>query len=170
MTDSLASANLKTLSQMVSLLSNTCFIEMLLKCFLSSLFSYGLNGLCLLSSVSVHTSRRVSDVCQTNPCQNRGVCIQVPHSSSTQCSCPQSFTGSLCQHSGCSHSSFHLTTWCPDIKSARLLFFAVSQFGLTSVNKSASYFNSSKSHSSGRCFSIVISMKSCWVSLCSLYS
>lgn len=57
--------------------------------------------------VSVHTSRRVSDVCQTNPCQNGGVCVQVPHSSSTQCSCPQSFTGSLCQHKRC-YERLHL--------------------------------------------------------------
>ncbi|XP_010886156.1 hepatocyte growth factor activator [Esox lucius] len=41
------------------------------------------------------------DLCQVNPCQNGGVCTQVPNRLSFDCSCPKSFTGRLCDQRKC---------------------------------------------------------------------
>ncbi|XP_074479963.1 hepatocyte growth factor activator isoform X3 [Sebastes fasciatus] len=48
--------------------------------------------------VVIHTSRRITDPCQVNPCQNGGVCTLIPYTHSFECSCPESFTGRLCEH------------------------------------------------------------------------
>ncbi|GLD72963.1 hepatocyte growth factor activator isoform X2 [Lates japonicus] len=47
--------------------------------------------------VFVHTSRKVTDPCQVNPCQNGGVCTLIPHLRTFECSCPESFSGRLCE-------------------------------------------------------------------------
>ncbi|KAK5848388.1 hypothetical protein PBY51_006007 [Eleginops maclovinus] len=51
--------------------------------------------------VSVNTSRRNTDPCQENPCQNGGVCTRIPHTNSAECSCPESFSGTHCEHKKC---------------------------------------------------------------------
>ncbi|XP_044039495.1 hepatocyte growth factor activator isoform X1 [Siniperca chuatsi] len=57
--------------------------------------------------VFVHTSRRITDPCQVNPCQNGGVCTLSPHRRSFVCSCPESFTGRLCEQKKC-YETVHL--------------------------------------------------------------
>ncbi|KAL7375079.1 hypothetical protein ABVT39_011619 [Epinephelus coioides] len=57
--------------------------------------------------VVVHTSRRITDPCQVNPCQNGGVCTLIPHRPSFECSCPESFTGTLCEQKKC-YETVHL--------------------------------------------------------------
>ncbi|KAM9836423.1 hepatocyte growth factor activator [Aulostomus maculatus] len=57
--------------------------------------------------VTVHTSRRITDPCQVNPCQNGGVCSLIPHRHSYECSCPESFTGRLCEQKKC-YETIHL--------------------------------------------------------------
>uniref|UniRef100_UPI003AAB88B3 hepatocyte growth factor activator isoform X1 n=1 Tax=Centroberyx gerrardi TaxID=166262 RepID=UPI003AAB88B3 len=57
--------------------------------------------------VFVHTSRRIIDPCQVNPCRNGGVCTLVPHRRSFECSCPESFTGRLCEEKKC-YETIHL--------------------------------------------------------------
>ncbi|XP_067437088.1 hepatocyte growth factor activator isoform X1 [Thunnus thynnus] len=58
--------------------------------------------------VFVHMSRRVTaDVCQVNPCQNGGVCKLIPHRRSFECSCPESFSGRLCEQKKC-YETIHL--------------------------------------------------------------
>ncbi|KAF7665041.1 hypothetical protein LDENG_00157090 [Lucifuga dentata] len=57
--------------------------------------------------VLVHMSRRVTDPCQMNPCQNGGICTLVPHKHSFECSCPESVTGRLCEHNKC-YETIHL--------------------------------------------------------------
>ncbi|KAM8747895.1 hepatocyte growth factor activator isoform 2-T2 [Acanthopagrus schlegelii] len=50
----------------------------------------------------VHTSRRLTGPCQVNPCQNGGVCtLNPPGPTSFECSCPESFTGRLCEQRRC---------------------------------------------------------------------
>ncbi|XP_030286671.1 hepatocyte growth factor activator isoform X3 [Sparus aurata] len=54
------------------------------------------------SDVVVHTSRRLTGPCQVNPCQNGGVCtLNPPGPASFECSCPESFTGRLCEQRRC---------------------------------------------------------------------
>ncbi|XP_044196429.1 hepatocyte growth factor activator isoform X1 [Thunnus albacares] len=61
-----------------------------------------------LPYVFVHASRRVTaDVCQVNPCQNGGVCKPIPHRHSFECSCPESFSGRLCEQKKC-YETIHL--------------------------------------------------------------
>ncbi|XP_012780118.2 hepatocyte growth factor activator serine protease isoform X2 [Maylandia zebra] len=48
-------------------------------------------------NVFVHTSRRITDPCQANPCQNGGVCTAIPHRRTFECSCPESFSGRICE-------------------------------------------------------------------------
>ncbi|XP_037614724.1 hepatocyte growth factor activator isoform X2 [Sebastes umbrosus] len=57
--------------------------------------------------VVIHTSRRITDPCQVNPCQNGGVCTLIPYTHSFECSCPESFTGRLCEHKKC-YETVHL--------------------------------------------------------------
>ncbi|XP_059211012.1 hepatocyte growth factor activator isoform X2 [Centropristis striata] len=57
--------------------------------------------------VVVHTSRRITDPCQMNPCQNGGSCTTTPHTHWPECSCPESFTGTLCEHKKC-YETLHL--------------------------------------------------------------
>lgn len=45
------------------------------------------------------SSRTVSDPCGVNPCQNGGACALIPHTAAFECSCPERFTGTLCEHS-----------------------------------------------------------------------
>ncbi|XP_075968474.1 hepatocyte growth factor activator serine protease [Anarhichas minor] len=56
--------------------------------------------------VFVHTSRRITDPCQVSPCQNGGVCTLIPHGR-FECSCPESFTGTLCEQKRC-YETAHL--------------------------------------------------------------
>ncbi|CAL8327272.1 unnamed protein product [Lota lota] len=60
-------------------------------------------GFCapVVSQPNVHTSRRLLDPCQINPCQNGGLCTLVPHKRSFECSCPESFSGRLCEQTKC---------------------------------------------------------------------
>ncbi|XP_026209336.1 hepatocyte growth factor activator isoform X1 [Anabas testudineus] len=58
-------------------------------------------------NVSVHTSRRITDPCQVNPCQNGGVCTLIPLRHTFECSCPESFTGRLCEQNKC-YETLHL--------------------------------------------------------------
>uniref|UniRef100_A0A8C7NSD4 trypsin n=1 Tax=Oncorhynchus mykiss TaxID=8022 RepID=A0A8C7NSD4_ONCMY len=51
--------------------------------------------------VFVHSSRRFTDPCQVNPCQNGGICTLVPRRRSFECSCPESFTGRHCDQIKC---------------------------------------------------------------------
>ncbi|XP_008296633.1 hepatocyte growth factor activator [Stegastes partitus] len=60
-----------------------------------------------LPEVFVHTSRRITDLCQMKPCQNGGVCSPIPHTRSFECSCPESFTGRLCEQKKC-YETTHL--------------------------------------------------------------
>ncbi|XP_072232860.1 hepatocyte growth factor activator [Leuresthes tenuis] len=55
--------------------------------------------------VVVTSSRRVTDPCQANPCQNGGVCTPSP--GMFECSCPESFTGRLCEQKKC-YETIHL--------------------------------------------------------------
>ncbi|XP_039678606.1 hepatocyte growth factor activator isoform X2 [Perca fluviatilis] len=48
-------------------------------------------------NVFVQTSRRIPDPCRPNPCQHGGVCTLIPQRHSFECSCPESFTGRLCE-------------------------------------------------------------------------
>ncbi|GAA6216291.1 hepatocyte growth factor activator isoform X1 [Lates japonicus] len=57
--------------------------------------------------VFVHTSRKVTDPCQVNPCQNGGVCTLIPHLRTFECSCPESFSGRLCEQKKC-YETIHL--------------------------------------------------------------
>lgn len=50
-------------------------------------------------SVFVHTSRRITDPCRVNPCQNGGLCTLIPQRGTFECSCPESFSGRLCEQS-----------------------------------------------------------------------
>uniref|UniRef100_A0A8D3CVQ2 trypsin n=1 Tax=Scophthalmus maximus TaxID=52904 RepID=A0A8D3CVQ2_SCOMX len=57
--------------------------------------------------VFVHTSRRPTDPCQGNPCQNGGLCTLIPHRHTFECSCPESFSGRLCEQKKC-YETIHL--------------------------------------------------------------
>ncbi|XP_023837708.1 hepatocyte growth factor activator-like isoform X2 [Salvelinus sp. IW2-2015] len=57
--------------------------------------------------VFVHSSRRFTDPCQVNPCQNGGICTLVPRRRSFECSCPESFTGRHCDQRKC-YETIHL--------------------------------------------------------------
>ncbi|XP_039865715.1 hepatocyte growth factor activator isoform X1 [Simochromis diagramma] len=58
-------------------------------------------------NVFVHTSRRIIDPCQANPCQNGGVCTAIPHRRTFECSCPESFSGRICEQKKC-YETVHL--------------------------------------------------------------
>ncbi|XP_056883142.1 hepatocyte growth factor activator isoform X1 [Takifugu flavidus] len=53
------------------------------------------------------SSRGVSDPCGVDPCQNGGVCALIPHTAAFECSCPERFTGTLCEHKKC-YETTHL--------------------------------------------------------------
>ncbi|CAB1345140.1 unnamed protein product [Coregonus sp. 'balchen'] len=57
--------------------------------------------------VFIHSSRRFTDPCQVNPCQNGGICTLVPYRHSFECSCPESFTGRHCDQRNC-YETIHL--------------------------------------------------------------
>ncbi|KAM9425730.1 LOW QUALITY PROTEIN: hepatocyte growth factor activator [Pholidichthys leucotaenia] len=57
--------------------------------------------------VFIHMSGRILAPCQLNPCQNGGICTPVPQASSYECSCPESFTGRLCEQRKC-YETLHL--------------------------------------------------------------
>ncbi|XP_078132006.1 hepatocyte growth factor activator serine protease isoform X1 [Sander vitreus] len=57
--------------------------------------------------VFVHASRRIPDPCRVNPCRHGGVCTLIPQRHSFQCSCPESFTGRLCEQKKC-YETVHL--------------------------------------------------------------
>lgn len=57
--------------------------------------------------VVVHTSRRLTDPCRGSPCQNGGVCTLIPHRRGFECSCPESFTGTVCEQKKC-YETLHL--------------------------------------------------------------
>ncbi|KAJ8416473.1 hypothetical protein AAFF_G00357610 [Aldrovandia affinis] len=42
-----------------------------------------------------------NDSCRENPCQNGGLCSNVPHSQSFECTCPEGYTGRLCIEEKC---------------------------------------------------------------------
>ncbi|XP_039996357.1 hepatocyte growth factor activator isoform X2 [Xiphias gladius] len=52
-------------------------------------------------NVFVHTSRRITDPCRVNPCQNGGLCTLIPQRGTFECSCPESFSGRLCEQKKC---------------------------------------------------------------------
>ncbi|XP_058481235.1 hepatocyte growth factor activator isoform X3 [Solea solea] len=58
-------------------------------------------------NVSDHTPRRITDPCQVNPCQNGGVCKLIPHIRTFECSCPDGFSGRLCDQKRC-YETVHL--------------------------------------------------------------
>ncbi|XP_005464505.1 hepatocyte growth factor activator isoform X5 [Oreochromis niloticus] len=58
-------------------------------------------------NVSVHTSRRITDPCQAKPCQNGGVCTAIPHRRTFECSCPEGFSGRICEQKKC-YETVHL--------------------------------------------------------------
>ncbi|XP_034531996.1 hepatocyte growth factor activator isoform X2 [Notolabrus celidotus] len=58
-------------------------------------------------NVFVHASRRIPNPCQVNPCQNGGSCMLIPHRHSFECSCPESFSGRLCEQKKC-YETVHL--------------------------------------------------------------
>ncbi|XP_023286987.1 hepatocyte growth factor activator isoform X1 [Seriola lalandi dorsalis] len=57
--------------------------------------------------VFVHTSRRIMDPCQVNPCQNGGVCTLMQHRHTFECTCPEGFSGRLCVQKKC-YETIHL--------------------------------------------------------------
>ncbi|XP_028330018.1 hepatocyte growth factor activator isoform X2 [Gouania willdenowi] len=60
-----------------------------------------------LPDVLVHSSRRVTDPCHVNPCENGGVCTPIPRSRSIECTCTPSFSGRLCEKKKC-YETAHL--------------------------------------------------------------
>uniref|UniRef100_A0A3Q2ZUZ0 trypsin n=1 Tax=Kryptolebias marmoratus TaxID=37003 RepID=A0A3Q2ZUZ0_KRYMA len=54
-----------------------------------------------------NTSRDVPDLCRANPCRHGGVCTPVPQIGSFRCSCPEEFTGRLCEQKKC-YETLHL--------------------------------------------------------------
>lgn len=51
----------------------------------------------IVAAASGPATRRVINPCHVNPCWNGGVCSLMPHSPSFACSCPERFTGRLCE-------------------------------------------------------------------------
>ncbi|XP_064201046.1 hepatocyte growth factor activator [Anguilla rostrata] len=49
----------------------------------------------------------VTDSCAESPCQNGGLCSNVPHSRSFECACPEGYTGTLCTESKCYEEVHH---------------------------------------------------------------
>ncbi|KAG9346956.1 hypothetical protein JZ751_005883, partial [Albula glossodonta] len=49
----------------------------------------------------------VTDSCAGNPCQNGGICSNVPHSRSFECTCPEGYTGRLCAEEKCYEGIHH---------------------------------------------------------------
>lgn len=120
-------------------------------------------------SVSIPMSRRVTDPCQVNPCQNGGVCLSIPHSPLYECSCPESFSGRLCEQSGWNYSLFKFTRRHIKYQDIyRILFAIVNQSGLTSACDPVARFQLSDS-SRSKHSSTAMRVKSCSVSLCLLY-
>ncbi|KAK2863151.1 hypothetical protein Q5P01_002684 [Channa striata] len=58
-------------------------------------------------NVPGHSSRQITDLCQLNPCQHGGVCMLIPHTHTFKCSCPEGFSGSLCEQKKC-YETLHL--------------------------------------------------------------
>ncbi|XP_061620536.1 hepatocyte growth factor activator isoform X1 [Phyllopteryx taeniolatus] len=58
-------------------------------------------------NVSVHTARRITNLCRVPPCQNGGTCMLVPSGLAFECSCPEGFSGRLCEHKQC-YETVHL--------------------------------------------------------------
>nr|XP_020480063.1 hepatocyte growth factor activator isoform X1 [Monopterus albus]XP_020480064.1 hepatocyte growth factor activator isoform X1 [Monopterus albus]XP_020480065.1 hepatocyte growth factor activator isoform X1 [Monopterus albus] len=56
-------------------------------------------------NVSVHTSHE--HLCDVNPCENGGVCMLIPQRHTFECSCPESFSGRLCEQKKC-YETIHL--------------------------------------------------------------
>nr|XP_019950976.1 PREDICTED: hepatocyte growth factor activator [Paralichthys olivaceus] len=59
------------------------------------------------TNILVHTSRKTTDPCQANPCQNGGVCASSPHRRTFECRCPERFSGRLCEQKKC-YDTVHL--------------------------------------------------------------
>ncbi|XP_053272676.1 hepatocyte growth factor activator [Pleuronectes platessa] len=58
-------------------------------------------------NIFVHTSRKITDPCQANPCWNGGVCTLIPHRHTFECHCPERFSGRLCEEKKC-YETVHL--------------------------------------------------------------
>ncbi|XP_040887214.1 hepatocyte growth factor activator [Toxotes jaculatrix] len=64
-------------------------------------------GICAPEKTQPSGSGKVSDPCQANPCQNGGVCTLIPLRHTFECSCPENFTGRLCEQKKC-YETIHL--------------------------------------------------------------
>ncbi|XP_040038449.2 hepatocyte growth factor activator serine protease isoform X1 [Gasterosteus aculeatus] len=68
-------------------------------------------GFCALEetrpTASGQTPRRNTDPCAVNPCQNGGACTPISHSRWFECSCPDRFTGTVCEKKKC-YETAHL--------------------------------------------------------------
>nr|XP_015802394.2 hepatocyte growth factor activator [Nothobranchius furzeri] len=62
---------------------------------------------CVQYESVVNSSHTGLDPCRLNPCQNGGVCMSVSQISSFECSCPDAFSGSLCEQKTC-YETLHL--------------------------------------------------------------
>ncbi|XP_013874993.1 hepatocyte growth factor activator [Austrofundulus limnaeus] len=63
--------------------------------------------LCVPSDGLNNTSHVVRDPCRVNPCQHGGVCTPTPQTGLFSCSCPEKFTGRLCEQKRC-YETLHL--------------------------------------------------------------
>ncbi|XP_036407537.1 hepatocyte growth factor activator [Megalops cyprinoides] len=51
--------------------------------------------------VSLFSENNVTDLCADKPCHNGGLCTNIPHSRSFECTCREGFTGKLCTQEQC---------------------------------------------------------------------
>ncbi|XP_077400438.1 hepatocyte growth factor activator serine protease [Vanacampus margaritifer] len=58
-------------------------------------------------NVSVNVSRRITNPCQVKPCQNGGICTLITRGLAFECSCPDGFSGKLCERKQC-YETIHL--------------------------------------------------------------
>ncbi|KAK2899792.1 hepatocyte growth factor activator [Channa argus] len=64
-------------------------------------------GFCAPGKTQLNVSRKFTDPCQLNPCQNGGICMQIPHRHTFKCSCLEGFSGTLCEQKKC-YETLHL--------------------------------------------------------------